>query len=89
MWTPSDETLAHHGIAGQKWGTRNGPPYPLNQSSKSSCEKRPEKASVGGYSKENQNGCKRGLSDKSDKKTKIIKNRDYSLEPDKLIVGGK
>lgn len=21
--------LAHHGILGQKWGTRNGPPYPL------------------------------------------------------------
>lgn len=23
--------LAHHGIKGQKWGVRNGPPYPLNQ----------------------------------------------------------
>ena len=22
--------LAHHGIKGQKWGQRNGPPYPLN-----------------------------------------------------------
>ena len=22
--------LAHHGIIGQHWGTRNGPPYPLN-----------------------------------------------------------
>lgn len=21
--------LAHHGIQGQKWGVRNGPPYPL------------------------------------------------------------
>lgn len=21
--------LAHHGIRGQRWGTRNGPPYPL------------------------------------------------------------
>lgn len=25
----SDE-LCHHGIKGQKWGTRNGPPYPLD-----------------------------------------------------------
>lgn len=25
-----DEFLQHHGIIGQKWGTRNGPPYPLN-----------------------------------------------------------
>lgn len=24
--------LAHHGIKGQKWGVRNGPPYPLNKS---------------------------------------------------------
>lgn len=25
--------LYHHGIKGQKWGVRNGPPYPLNDSS--------------------------------------------------------
>lgn len=24
--------VAHHGIKGQKWGIRNGPPYPLDQS---------------------------------------------------------
>lgn len=23
--------LYHHGIKGQKWGVRNGPPYPLNR----------------------------------------------------------
>lgn len=27
--------LAHHGIKGQKWGVRNGPPYPLDKSSES------------------------------------------------------
>ena len=25
-------TLAHHGIKGQKWGVRNGPPYPIDRS---------------------------------------------------------
>ena len=25
-----DSYLAHHGIKGQKWGIKNGPPYPLN-----------------------------------------------------------
>ena len=24
-----DEFLAHHGIKGQQWGVRNGPPYPI------------------------------------------------------------
>lgn len=27
--------IAHHGIKGQKWGVRNGPPYPLDKSGKS------------------------------------------------------
>lgn len=26
--------LSHHGIDGQKWGKRNGPPYPLEKSVK-------------------------------------------------------
>ena len=25
------EILEHHGIDGQKWGVRNGPPYPLER----------------------------------------------------------
>ena len=32
--------LYHHGIAGQKWGKRNGPPYPLDASDHSSSEKK-------------------------------------------------
>ena len=28
-------TLAHHGIKGQKWGVKNGPPYPLTEAQKS------------------------------------------------------
>lgn len=32
--------LAHHGILGQKWGKRNGPPYPLDSKDHSIREKR-------------------------------------------------
>ena len=30
--TVVDEVIKHHGIKGQQWGIRNGPPYPLNYS---------------------------------------------------------
>ena len=32
--------LAHHGILGQKWGKRNGPPYPLDAEDHSAAEKK-------------------------------------------------
>lgn len=32
--------LYHHGIKGQKWGDKNGPPYPLSASSHSLSEKK-------------------------------------------------
>lgn len=32
--------LYHHGIKGQKWGKRNGPPYPLKASDHSASEKK-------------------------------------------------
>lgn len=35
-----EDDLNHHGILGQKWGKRNGPPYPLNASQKSSAERK-------------------------------------------------
>ena len=34
------EELYHHGIEGQKWGVRNGPPYPLDFSQLSGRERR-------------------------------------------------
>ena len=34
------EELYHHGILGQKWGHKNGPPYPLGASDHSASEKK-------------------------------------------------
>lgn len=40
-WTwGNPNELYHHGIMGQRWGKRNGPPYPLAPSAHSSAEKR-------------------------------------------------
>lgn len=42
MWKPtvSSDELYHHGILGQKWGKKNGPPYPLDASNHSAAEKK-------------------------------------------------
>lgn len=35
-----EQYLQHHGVKGQKWGVKNGPPYPLYASDHSALEKR-------------------------------------------------
>lgn len=35
FWAPTDY-LMHHGVDGQKWGVKNGPPYPLDRGHKTS-----------------------------------------------------
>ena len=37
------DELYHHGIEGQRWGKRNGPPYPLNSSARSFAERKASK----------------------------------------------
>lgn len=39
-----ENELKHHGIVGQKWGKRNGPPYPLDDSDLSYAEKKAQRA---------------------------------------------
>lgn len=48
-----NDYLAHHGIQGQKWGHRNGPPYPLVDGQRSSTENKLNKTSKSAKAKGN------------------------------------
>lgn len=49
-----DSVLKHHGILGQKWGDRNGPPYPLKGGQYSYLERKEQKKSKNKYSQRNR-----------------------------------
>lgn len=67
----SHSALSHHGILGQKWGKKNGPPYPLDPSDHSAAEK---KANNGRYSQGvTQDRGKKKKEPMSDEKKKKIK----------------
>lgn len=60
--------LSHHGIRGQKWGKKNGPPYPLAPGDHSASEKKAGwKKSLDGYGSAGDNGSGFHLSDKQKK----------------------
>lgn len=48
--------LWHHGVKGQKWGVRNGPPYPLDENSKS-----PGHASERDIAKQKSSSLRKGI----------------------------
>lgn len=62
----SELYLVHHGIKGQSWGERNGPPYPLNSEQHSQKEKR---SGSSGWTNKAKKDFK--LSDKQKKAIKI------------------
>lgn len=64
------EELYHHGIEGQRWGKRNGPPYPLNSSAKSFTERRAAK--------------KAAKKNAEQEKTKTARQRAKELSDDEL-----
>ena len=77
-----DLYLQHSGILNQRWGVRNGPPYPLKPSQYSAAEKRAmkkeQKASVKAAKKERKDSLNKSLKTyekDSKKKGKTVKIR--------------
>lgn len=56
-----DDYIAHHGILGQKWGKKNGPPYPITPGSHSSSEKKAASAAGVKVGKSSGRGSSEGL----------------------------
>lgn len=85
--------IAHHGIEGQKWGVRNGPPYPLDESDRSSAERAANPAPSTEKNSYDGSHMGRSLGDISDRELQDYVNRlnmerqyaELTREPNQLL----
>lgn len=70
--------LMHHGIRGQKWGVKNGPPYPLDSSQKSASEKKYRVSRITSDLSEASKKFNKAYN-------KTIKSEDFSWDVDHVI----
>lgn len=79
--------LYHHGILGQKWGDRNGPPYPLGASQMSRAEVRLQKKDSK-WIKKNSDKFQKKAFDKSEREMKQYV-KELSKRSDSYLTNGK
>lgn len=72
----SDDHLYHHGILGQEWGVRNGPPYPLGSGDHSAKEKlyKNLKKKSANNKKESTNNKKSSTNNEKERSNKEVAN---------------
>ena len=79
--------LMHHGILGQRWGKKNGPPYPLDAPDHSPSEKKAGyKKSIGGGRNEDQYNRKSNKSTSNQKSGKQEKERFHLSDTQKKAI---
>lgn len=76
----TDEFLEHHGILGQKWGKRNGPPYPLGSDESTGKRLKSSKGGIIERHKKKKTAKKRV---KNLKKARAIKARKMAEEKER------
>lgn len=91
--------LAHHGIKGQKWGDKNGPPYPLRPGAHSAAEKKHKTRSILRSIKEDilkrrSAAKKKGEARRKEKLVKDLqkeeqRHEDYEKAKERAVKSGK
>lgn len=70
------DELSHHGISGQKWGKKNGPPYPLDYKDLSAEEKKEAKSKA--IRQGNIREAAKNLDEFTDQELRQLKDRFYN-----------
>ena len=88
--------LAHHGILGQKWGYKNGPPYPLDEGDHSSSEKKAgwRKSLVSAIKdhkkkKQRAKALEKARKTKAENAKKAAEKQAYEDEKQRVLKSGK
>lgn len=88
--------LAHHGIKGQSWGDRNGPPYPLDRKAHSAKEKKAgwmkslkDKAEAKKKKKKQQAALDKARKTKAANEKQKKLEEKYKEEKTKILKSGK